>query len=46
MFRRVTATLLVALVLFCQPMGLVRASPVAASSERDVVVVLWDPPKP
>ena len=46
MFRRVTAILLLALVLLCQPMDLVRASPVTVRSEKDVVVVLWDPPKP
>jgi len=46
MFRRVTATLLVVLVLLCQPMSLVRAGPVTASPNNDVVVVLWDPPKP
>ena len=46
MFRRITATLLLALVLLCQPMGLVRDRAVTASSEGDVVVVRWDPPKP
>jgi len=46
MLRRVTATMLVALVLLCQPISLVGASPVTASSESDAFVILWDPPKP
>ena len=46
MFRRITATLLLALVLLCQPVGLVRDRPVPVSAEKDAVVVRWDPPKP
>ena len=46
MFRRITATLLLVLVLLCQPVGLVRDRPVTASPEKGVVVVRWDPPKP
>ncbi len=45
MFRRITATLLLALVLLYQPICLVRDRLVTVSCEKDAIVDRWDPPK-
>ena len=46
MWKRIVAALTLTLLLVCQPISQVRASPISPSSKTVQIVLQWDPPKP